>query len=545
MRIYYGIVLTFMVCAAGVISRAQDHAAEADFFGPIVFQDHAHDIYRQYYPFNAGDVFTHEKHQHGIEKIETALHDHGYWGAKIADEVVAHGRERAITIDIHTGPQYLIGQVALQSRDSDNQFFDAVISKIRKALVHKRYHRDLLDAAMARIKKDCLYAGYCQALINDQVILDAKNLRVSVLFSLQLGPRTVYTFEGNKFFTHEQIFDTIFSGQSFWLLPESVLQQELLDAYYQHGFWHSSITVQHVGDRTHFSIKEGDRVRIKRVIIEGALQYTCNTLVAQCFKLVLKNRFFDEASIDGALQKLLLFYTRNGFWDIAILDKQYMQHEKNSFYDVRITIDEGAQYFLEKVLVWNYPKINTLWPFRIAGKPIPFDKDLLYEQYYWLNSYCADHGETLITSYPVIDECGPHRYAVSWHLECEKEPIKFGATTLITTGKLSNAYIVRELVYTQGHPWDLQKIDDSIQRLRQLGIFKTVDYTTTVSETDAKSRNITITMQEDDPFEVRARFGVQQVSKNPSFDTGTSFKAGGAFIWKNPLNQAGIFLVDA
>jgi len=54
-----------------------------------------------------------------------------------------------------------------------------------------------------------------------------------------------------------------------------------------------------------------------------------------------------------------------------------------------------------------------------------------------------------------------------------------------------------------------------------------------------------LTLQEDDPYEVKMRLGYQQISKNFAFHKGSSYKAGATFIIKNPFKKLDRIVCDA
>ncbi len=471
------------------------------------------------------------------------MYDQGYLNALISQTRRARKEESIVdvSIDIQKGKRYKINSLLIQSKQSDPEIIGDLKHNLHKKLINKKFSSQLISKVITKIKKQLLYKGFFQSEVSYTITQDDSRATVTILFSIIFNAQKKYLFRGNAYLSTEQIFETVFAGQSFWLLPEAVLQKEIEDVYRQHGFWDIAISSEYIENGIMFTISEGERACIKKVIINGTQRYSSNQLISSYFSRLLKSRFFDETLLDDALEKMIFFYVSHGYWDTTILAKEYNK-SKNGRYTLTLTIDEGSQYFLDQVCIWDFPKLSKTWPFAIGKKPIPFNKAILYEQYYWLNNYFNDHGYCIIKTHPEMQECKSYHYRVIWHIEREKEQSKFGKTTIIKTGKLPIAFIDRELAYKSQETWNTKKLDQSIARLRDLGIFKTVQYS--IKPTDDKKKDLIITVAEDDPFELRARLGLQQVSKNKSFDTGTSFKAGGSFIWKNPLNQAGQFLFD-
>ena len=88
----------------------------------------------------------------------------------------------------------------------------------------------------------------------------------------------------------------------------------------------------------------------------------------------------------------------------------------------------------------------------------------------------------------------------------------------------------------EGDIWSREKIEETIKNLRSLAMFESVSITPLGG--DELVQPMLIKLVEDDPFEIRTRFGIQFVSKSFTHLSWTTYKVGGSFIWKNPAGMA-------
>ncbi len=79
----------------------------------------------------------------------------------------------------------------------------------------------------------------------------------------------------------------------------------------------------------------------------------------------------------------------------------------------------------------------------------------------------------------------------------------------------------------------------------KLNIFESLYVSPQASDESNNERTILLKLVEYDPFEIRFRVGFQQISKNFTFRSGSTYKIGGALLWRNPFKVGDYFCFDA
>ena len=159
-----------------------------------------------------------------------------------------------------------------------------------------------------------------------------------------------------------------------------------------------------------------------------------------------------------------------------------------------------------------------------------------------LEKECKKYGYVNpIVAYELIENEGA--YNVLWKVKTGQK-IKFGKT-ILKGSSLDHKKIINFLPYKQGDIWSKERIHNVYTRFRNLGIYKSIGVQQNIIKEPDQLCDVIITLEEDDPFEVKLRCGFQQISKNFAFKKGSSYKIGGGFIWKNPLDRLDSLTIDS
>lgn len=258
------------------------------------------------------------------------------------------------------------------------------------------------------------------------------------------------------------------------------------DLYKKKGLSQAKVDVESFIDDTtnkaslHFIIREGFRVRIKRIYIFGNVAYPDTKIIK-----VMKSRwhwFFGsgllkEDQLEGDMTAIQSFYEQNGFLDTKATYQVEPLYE--GMVNVNVTIQEGKRYYVGDVsfvgnsILSDY-EIKTHLKNLIPGNVFSHEKmeddvSNIREDYF-------DHG--YITA--VVEEV-PSFNTDTARVDV-KINIKEGHLVYIDKikiqGNAHTRYIVirRELRMYPGDQFDGQKLKISKQRLKDLGYFEDVGY---------------------------------------------------------------------
>ncbi len=308
-------------------------------------------------------------------------------------------------------------------------------------------------------------------------------------------------FFGNSFLTDEQLIDIVkiskrdtFSKNKLNSAIENIKTQ-----YSKSGRKFAKVTVtKKVLSQSRidllFEISEGELVKVNKVNFFGNkifssddLRSVITTKESKFYRIFGSSVFKDE---NIALDKNLLkkFYYRRGFIDFKVLSYKRELLPDYSGYNINIIINEGSSFSINKILFDNKlskaNKEELLKQIHLKTGDI-FDERALEESKKKLNSYFESDGYTFITIKHEI-------------LNKNKKEAKFDIRFLITEAVKSyvrrinisgntrtlDKVIRRELSLLEGDPFNGQRLRESLNALRRLGYFKTVDVN--ILKTDTK-----------------------------------------------------------
>jgi outer membrane protein insertion porin family len=101
------------------------------------------------------------------------------------------------------------------------------------------------------------------------------------------------------------------------------------------------------------------------------------------------------------------------------------------------------------------------------------------------------------------------------------------------------------LQYEEGDAWDKEKLEKTLQSLRELELFEHIHLHPENSSKPEQDKHVLLKLVEDDRFELRLRAGLLGISKNLTWRDAATYKAGGSLLYKNPLNRGGIISLHA
>lgn len=503
------------------------------------------DRYKQFYATESGEPFNIERHKQLLQGITESFEQEGYFNGTVADYLEYDRSSK--TVDVHIvldrKEQFKVNDIELQlivPAYADQQGCGGLKRTLRSVLTkhtrYKKYTKELIDTTGAVLRRHLAQKGFLDATITLRESISYEQSAIKLHFTITLHERREIEFFGNHFFSSRELFHMIASfGRSAWLVPPEVLAQEFEAAYRTRGFWHITIEPVLEKDRLIFLIKEGKRARLKAVRIEGVTLDTPEHMGKKWFTRLIKQPYIDQGALQEQISRLLAWYQRQGYWDAHVLRQEFSSAGKPDTYRLILTIDEGEQRMLASVAIPGYEHFAQCTPFKqcIFSLPIPFDMALLHEQRAALLEYFHLQGFLQAHANPELTYDGNNVY-VAWHIDNIEHATTFGKTIVVGKTRTHFKHIARELRYEQGQIWDQSLLEDSLASLRRLNVFESIYVAPVTDPEDEFERNVLLKLVEYDRFEVRFRAGFQQVSKNYTFRSGSTYKVGGSLLWRNP-----------
>lgn len=513
--------------------------------GPLFGKDR----YRHMYKLLPGERFDTLQHHESLKAIEDCLREEGYLAPEVFDILDYDDlfKEVAVTLVLDPGLRYRVRLISLVLAD-DQQMYDkenlsSLLSKIKRMAVRELQSadaaRDLIQIVASHIEELCMKEGFLQASVDYDTISRHAPADAHVIFKITLGERRKFNFFGNHFFSDKQLYERLLLfGKSISLVPATILVEELIDLYKDHGFWSIVITVQEEQDRCFFCIKEGSQSCIRGVRCEGVTYFSYADFCTFCSEMI-RAPFFDKKKQRAVRANIIQAYVREGFWDCQIIHEEFIPRFHGSDeYEYHVVIREGLQRTLHSIDVKGFKSAlekDIFHAYRAGKDTMPFDIHAVQDQRRILLEYLHNNGYIYANPKPVMQQSNSGKVDVEWHVD-DAYVVRFGSIVLAGTSRLRRDAIVRELTFKQGETWSQKKINRSIARLKALSIFDSVQISPASKEHETH-RDVVVMCIDDDPFELRARAGVQCIGQYLQIhDVGIRY--GGSLIWKNPTNRA-------
>lgn len=519
-----------------------------------------HNVYQgkhalmQFYVMERGDWFDESKHNHSISKIKEFLINNGYFDCGITSrfeyqhqtkEVIAH-------IVIKKGKHFSFGPITVEmivegETDEHEDLSRLVKKKLSHALSSRTFTKELLNAEIAALKDYLAKKGFLHSTIKCKQEIDHENAVVKSKWKITVHQKREIVFFGHRFFSKKELLEKILAfGKSVWLLPASLLAEEIVRVYKNKGFLGVEVITQEEKDRSFFIIKEGQRAVIKSVDIKNGIFGNQSVITKQYFGKLLKHGYYDAQMYDEAVTCLTNYYFDQGFVSFVVVNREFVPTGINNEYILTITIDEGAQKRIKAVEVEGYPELSKQGPLNIeahAGGTIPFNSKIIDEQRAWLVAHFQSLG-FLHSHFKVVIEPQGDDITIKWMVDVG-EKICFGKTVVSGSVAFPFDYIQRLLRYKEGDLWDQTKIKQTYRIFKDLEIFESIHFFPDYNDTQ-ENKSVVAKLHLDDRYEIRTRAGLelQHVRKYQTF-SGLTYKLGGTVFIKNPTNCADQIRFDA
>src|SRR5690606_116744 len=209
-------------------------------------------LYSQCYIINRGEYFDRSKHNHSIVKIKELLAQEGYhnnvvttafYYDKKTKEVIPH-------IYITKGKRFAFGKIIVEiSGDDESSSYhllkSQIVRRLSRTLLSQKYKKSLINHESMLLKKYLGRKGFLQIGLELEEIKNFSTCVIDLKLKINVHQKRSFIFFGNRYFSKKELFEKILDfGQSAWLLPASLLAEEIISAYKQKGFWDATVVAQ-------------------------------------------------------------------------------------------------------------------------------------------------------------------------------------------------------------------------------------------------------------------------------------------------------------
>ena len=540
------ITMTIVACDAGI--RLHCSFASAWTFRKIKM----HNVYQgkhallQFYLMGRGDLFDESKHNHSLSKIKEFLEGNGYFACDITSyfEYDYATKEVIVHITIKKGKRFCFGPIDVEviveegRLADDKELGDLVRRKLHHALLSRAFSREVLNNELIALKDYLAKKGFFYSAVKCKQELDQRRFVVNSKWKVTIHQKREIVFFGHRFFSKKELLEKVLAfDQSVWLLPATLLAEEIIRTYKNKGFLNVEVVTQEEKERSFFIIKEGPRAVVKDIEIRSRGLSNQALIKKQFFAKLLKNSYYDARLYDDAIALLTNFYFNQGFHSFVVIGHDFIPTQVENELVLVVTVDEGIQKYIVSAEVEGYPEFSKQWPFKVncCGETATvFNSKIIEEQRALLVKYFQSLGYMHPRLKSAIESHGSD-ISVKWIVDTG-EKVCFGKTVVLGSSSFPFSCIERLLCYSEGDLWDQAKVKQTFRAFKDLEIFEVINLSADYSDAQ-ENKPVLLKLHLDDRYEVRTRAGLelQHVRKYQTF-SGLTYKLGGTALIKNPGN---------
>ena len=251
-----------------------------------------------------------------------------------------------------------------------------------------------------------------------------------------------------------------------------------------------------------YDIKLGEIVKIKKISFIGNKIFRDNTLrniiiseETKFWKFLTNNKYLDTNRINADVLNLNKFYKNRGYFDAKIKSTTAVINEKNQF-ELIFNINAGEKFFFNEIKITNYDnelekniksfknKFDDLRGKKYSAKLIQnlmeeLNRSILLNNFVFLNAQYKE----------IVKKDNKIDISITFD---DLEKVYVERINILGNFITDEKVVRNKLIVDEGDPFNDILFNKSIQKVKALNIFKSVDYNILTEENSNKTIDITV-----------------------------------------------------
>ncbi|MEW5758735.1 MAG: outer membrane protein assembly factor BamA [Candidatus Omnitrophota bacterium] len=419
----------------------------------------------------------------------------------------------------------IVSEIKIQGNTSISE--ENILSKI-KTRVNQPYVELVISDDIKRLYS----SGYFS-----EVNVDTENIasdKIKIIFTVVEKPLIdEFKIVGSRILPRKKIEDSIMLRKGAYL-DYSQLNLDvdtIKDLYVKRGYPDVSVIPNAEVDKTSnkakviITIEEGLKAKIRSVKFEGNNSIKSNKLLelmktkpANIF--LLRMGILKEIELDEDLERVKMFYQREGFSDVEVDSKvEPTLINGRTFIDITIVINEGKKYLTGDIIiegnkVFTTDQIRKKLENCIPGKV--YSQDAMREDVFIIQQMYYDKGYISVKITDTVNVSPKTGLVDIKYVIIENDIAYVNLVKVKGNTKTKDVVIRRELRLYPGDRFDGSKIRRSRERLQNLGFFEEVNFDTENSNVEDK-KNLVVEVKESKTGQFSVGGGYSTVDKLVGF----------------------------
>jgi outer membrane protein insertion porin family len=475
--------------------------------------------------FSDSEAYSQEKIKSGVESVKKFYNLNGFLNAEVSADIQPsdNGTDLNIKVRIVEKQPCVIEAISFESV---NKTLNRALERRFARTISKRFSQSLLNTIQSEATEYLFGEKYLSSqLLPPEITYDALRTKVSLRYVINDPYVYALLFEGNSTYTSAKILKELRleSGDRLSTSPVDDLTERLLRFYRKNGY--ANVTVKYKENlftqdnvrRIIFTIDEGQRVRIKDIVIDGIFSkppvYYRRFIFEHSGDLVEK-KYYNSEDIETGLKNLVIDLQNQGYISAKIVGTR-IDYEKNlESVVIKVTLDEGPQTSIERITFKGIKNVSQSQLEEVIGltanRPLQLNTleessnriVELYRSKGFLDAIVANQGKSII-SYSADNT------KATLTFEIDEGPLVTVSSVVVEGNVATKDYVVtRELQFKPGEVLTPDKIGYSEQRLQRLSIFSSIDIHTLEDDPNQGNRTVLVRVAEQNPGIFKSGVGV-------------------------------------
>ncbi len=345
----------------------------------------------------------------------------------------------------------------------------------------------LYKAKIAQNIKNIYKLGYFKDVQAEKVKLDTG---VKIIFKVVERPSVrIIKFNGNRKFEEKELKEVVTTTTGSILNIFKINRDSLrIKALYKTKNYHNCKVDYDIKETKNnqadivFKIIEGEKLKIKEISFEGNKYFDDDDLLDEMetnekgfFSFITSSGNLDRAKLQRDVIKIESLYKNNGFLDASVPEPEIKFGKKSIL--VHFEIKEGLQYKVKKVNIQG----DLILSEKELFKKIKIDdmkfysRKVLRNDIFTLSDIYTDKGYAQLEISPLVDRDNKEHNVELTIIIKKGRPVYFGRIIIKGNNRTRDKVIRRELKAIETELYSKKKIQKSLQNLKKLKYFKTID----------------------------------------------------------------------
>jgi len=461
------------------------------------------DVLKAVSGFLPGDEYDRLRVTRAAEKLKDFFDGKGYPQA-IVNPDLEHVREKdkltekekeknILSFRFKLGDPIKIVQVSFESKDeSIPPELKARLLQAIELKPNELFDRDRVKDMKRTIESTLSSLNFVDSRVTE-VNTDLVPTGMKIEFVIELGQRVIFSVFGNDFFTRTELMALIEDQRAVGLGRDyvNVIANQLREKYLDVGFRRIQIipyTFESKGKeprKVAYEITEGPKTKIRNVIFDGNEVFTDSELDDLFFKNAadrIQSRIYNEKMVEAAAKSMVQEIKSRGYLSAKLIAIKTEDIPNSADVNLRVFVNEGLQTKVQSIdfhgthVISNEKLVEYLGIREGDALNLVQLEDGLdrikkeYRNLGYLNVKVTNEINNQIITY---SEKNQYAYLT---FEIEEGPqFVFTGLQIFGNEKTKQMVIEREFRLRAGEPLQENKLNETEDRLRRLGIFSQVN----------------------------------------------------------------------